>query len=195
MKYITLLLFLVSSLTAEDWRLRKDADGVRIYTRKTSESPVEQFRGTVHLSASVESVVSLIEDMESAPQWIHYCRLGKTLAKTPQGTYTYTITKLPWPMNDRDVVVLNKKSQDKSGIVTIDFTAAPEYIPNKENMVRISKLKGSWRLSPEKGGMVGVEYTVLSDPGGGISPWMTNMGIVDQPFKTLQNMKNMLNKQ
>ncbi len=188
-----LFFFILSGpVIAEEWKLGKNSDGISIFTRKTDQSSIEQFRGTVKIESSMAAAVALIQDMDSVQKWIHYSKSGKTLTKNGKSSLTYTITNLPWPLNNRDIVVNNTLTQSNDGTVTIKFEGAPDSYPVTENMIRIRKLTGDWVLVPAENHMVSVTYTVLSEPGGRIPSWVVNMGIVDQPFITLQNMRKMV---
>jgi len=51
-------------------------------------------------------------------------------------------------------------------------------------------LKGFWHLEEIEPNLTKVTYQVLADPKN-IPAWLVNSGVVDQPYETLLNLKNM----
>ena len=107
----------------------------------------------------------------------------------------YTLNNAPWPISDRDAVVLNTISHNKpQGSVTIYIEGKPSYIPEKPGIVRVKKIEGFWKFRQSENEITQVIYEVHSEPGGNIPSWLINQIVVTQPFNTLRNMKKMLNR-
>ncbi|MDH5655609.1 MAG: START domain-containing protein [Spirochaetia bacterium] len=177
------------------WNLKKDSNGVKVFTRKVQGFSIEEYRGEVEIQGSLEGLIKLVQDMPACSQWIEYCKEGKLIKKESNFiSYTYTETSLPWPMDNRDAVVKNILTLYPGGKgAKIDFTSSPNYIPPVSGIRRIQKIKGFWEFSKLENGNFKVTYQVLSDPEN-IPAWMVNMGIVDQPYITLKNMKTFIKK-
>ena len=67
--------------------------------------------------------------------------------------------------------------------------AVPNYIPGKEDFIRLKTAKGSWEITPLKDNKTQIKYQVMADPEGSLPPMIINMFIVDGPYTTLQNLK------
>ncbi len=179
------------------WEKAIDEDGVVIHTRKVEGQAFKEFRGRVRIKASLTSLVALITDMQAAPDWIDTCVKGKVLEQvSPTESYTYSLNNAPWPVADRDAVVHNRITQDPATrAVTITQTGVPDRIPKTKRVVRVKKLEGFWRLTPKEGGTVEVTYQVLNDPGGNLPAWLVNATATSQPFKTLKNMRTVVQRE
>ena len=151
----------------------------------------------MRIKASLASLIALVDDISTCPQWIDTCVEGRLLKRmSPAETYTHTINNAPWPVKDRDAVVHNRVSQDpENRNVTIHITGVPDYIPSRKGLVRVKMIKGFWKFMPMGNGLVEVVYQVHNDPGGGLPSWLVNSVVVTQPYNTLLNMKKMVSRQ
>lgn len=185
------LLLLAASLFAScEWKVRKNEEGITVSTKCSTESSIDEFRAVAVVGAKVERIAALIDDVSRAPEWIKYCKKGQLIKRLDaKHTIAYTINDLPWPLTDRDSAVLNIKSELAGGGVKIEFEARPEAVPKDDSLIRIKLLRGFWLLEPVEGGTK-VTYQVLSDPGN-LPAWMVNLGLVEQPFETMKNLKKM----
>jgi hypothetical protein len=178
------------------WELSKEGSGIEVYTRSVKDSGFKEYKGIMTLKASVSSLVALIDDISAYPQWIDTCIQGKRLKRvSPTESYNYTVNEAPWPISNRDAVVRNTVHQDSGTmVVTVDITGVPDFVPLKYDLVRVKEIRGFWRLRPTGKGEVEVVYQVHSEPGGKLPSWLVNAVVVDQPYRTLLNMKEMVRK-
>lgn len=179
---------LAVSLCAADWVERKHSNEIIVYTQKTSVSPIDKFKGVAVIHASIDKILPFIDDPKKCGEWIKYCKSGELLENLGGGaTITRTITNMPWPLTNRDTIAKNVKTV-QGGTVEIRFTSASSKFPEDSSLVRIKELDGYWRLKPLAANKTEVTYEVLSNPGN-LPAWLVNMGVVDQPFDTLSNLK------
>lgn len=198
----TLLLFIVFllqiSLEAQSakasWKLKKEVDEMKVYTRKTEGSNLEEIKVNFIVPASLMSVVALVNDVPASTEWVYACgeaRLVKQVSATE--SISYGRVSVPFPMSDRDYVVKSKLSQDaKTKEVFINTTHTSGHVANVEDCVRIPKMIIKWRIKPLAGQKVQIEYHLVSDPGGTIPDWVVNLAIDKGPVSSIKNMKEML---
>lgn len=192
--------FLVSSLdyphvTYADWELIKDEQGIKVYTRQLPDSAIKEFKGVTHIKTSLASLVALLDDAGSCKEWMHNCIKGEVLEKiSDKERYTYVVNDVPWA-TDRDIVVHSIISQDpEKKVVTIQLTGVADYKPPDADYVRVSKLKGFWRFTPDKNGVIEVVYQIHMEPGGWLPALLVDLVIVDTPFYTLLKMRDIVKK-
>ncbi len=173
------------------WTLVKNKKGVKVYTRKVDGIDFKEFKGVITLKTSLTSLVALVGDTESLPDWIENCAKVQLLNRVSEReTYAYTLSKAPWPVMDRDAVVHNLLAQDSdTGVITVRQTGKPDHIKPKKNIIRVKRIEGFWQFTPQEDGAVEVVYQVLSDPSGALPAWLVNSSVVSQPYKTLLKMK------
>ncbi|MFY0690096.1 MAG: START domain-containing protein [Cyclobacteriaceae bacterium] len=188
------LLYSFSSLAGVDeWTLRKDKEGIKIYTREAANTNIKEVKAELTITASIDDITKAIIDVENYSNWMENILNPKVLKRIGEnGYYLYYEMDAPWPTDDRDIVNLTTITRDDSGTTVISSSAKPDYIPKKKSVVRITLSEGSWELKPLDGGKVEITHVLLASPGGNIPDWVINMFIVNHPFETHLNLKNML---
>jgi ribosome-associated toxin RatA of RatAB toxin-antitoxin module len=180
-----------------EWILAKEQNGVKVYTRQVEGIAYKEFKGVITIKTSLASLVALVRDVESLPDWMKNCSVSKVLSQiNAHETYTYTLSKAPWPVKDRDSIIHSVISQAReTSVVTIRQASKPGYIKEKKDIIRVKRIKGLWQFSPQAGGEIEVVYQALSDPGGAVPVWLVNSTLVSQPYETLLNMRKVVQRE
>lgn len=188
---LTLSALALSSLADSEWKLEKDTDGVKVYTRVVEGSPLKEFKGITHLKTSLTSIVALLDDRAVAPSWIKDTRESSLIKKIDSSvSIAYNVTAAPWPVKDRDMVLKSVMTQNPETLaVRIDLNAEKDGKPEHKDRMRITKMNGHWEFNPQANGEVEVVYQVHADPAGSLPTWLVNSLVVDMPFHTLKNMQ------
>jgi ribosome-associated toxin RatA of RatAB toxin-antitoxin module len=187
---ILALLPLFFSGGQEDWVLKKDENGVAVYTRYAENSHLKEIRAVTVVESSLSAIVALLLDVKNYPHWIYACSESSTLnVINDHEAYHYQVTHLPWPLNDRDMIShFDIEQEEATRIVAITNSSEPDYIPDKKSIVRVKRVQSNYRLTPLGNGKVNVEFELFVDPGGSIPAWLINANIVMAPYKTTVSM-------
>jgi len=196
-KYRYLLLFLVplllSSTEPSAWQLKKDDNGIQIYTRKIDGSNFKEYKAETFINASIDEVVR--ELLYRAPNYtpsyeygINYLVQEKV---TGQRVY-YAKHKMPWPLKDRDVVSTIEVIQQNTSSAKIEIRATPEKFKYDKNVIRIKDIKGYWLIERFNKGVKLTQQLHL-DPRGNIPAFVSNSFILKGPFKLFSELKSKLN--
>ncbi len=189
-----LIFFATMPAFSQDWELKKEEDGIKIYTRLPEGSKLEEVRSTVRVKTSLSAFTALLKDVPGYTAWAYNCveaKLIEAINDTAQIYYSHT--SLPWPASDRDLVMRSSLKQDpQTLIIKTNTRCVPEMAEEKEGIVRVKTGKTSWTLTPIRGGFVDVDYFVSLDPGGNIPAWMVNYTIATGPLHALQTAKMLL---
>lgn len=179
-----------------DWILKKDENGIKVYTRYSPGSNLKEVRVVNTVRSSLSAIVAVLIETKNYPQWIYACGEAQTLKLlNDREQYQYSVTNVPWPFSDRDVVTHLKVEQDSvTGIVMVNCNGTPDYIPDKEGRVRVQHFQSGYKLTPLDSGMVKVEFELYVDPGGNIPAWLINANIVLAPYNTSAAMIDQLKK-
>lgn len=173
-----------------DWKLEKNKEGVAIYTRKTDKSAIREYKVLTTVDTDLKTFIKVITNTNDFNKWMENLETATTLEKVnEQEFYNYFTADLPWPLDDRDMIVNLKYDvdYDKGECIAISKTA-PDYIKRKKGYERLCKGKGKWVLK-QVGNQVQVMYTFAGDPGLPLPAWIINMFLVDGPFKTFVNLR------
>lgn len=188
----TFLIITSVGVKESSWELKKDSDGIAVYTKTESTSGLKVFRGVTEVKGSLSSLISLMKSVDDSPNWIYNCTEA-TLLKSDSfwEEYIYFRTEVRWPFRDRDAIVHLKLSQDPdTHIVTITMKGVPDYLPKTDKVVRMPIMDGYWQLAPVDGGRVIITYQMMSDPGKGIPDFLAKTNLINYPFETLLKLKS-----
>jgi len=188
------LLITVNSVMAQDneWALKKNKDGIEVYTRVDEESGLIEFKSTITLATNLETLLNVFNDVEGYTKWMADTKVSTVLEKiNANESYIYFEAQVPWPLENRDMPLYQKIEKTTNGIY-IYLTGVEDYIPHKKRITRIENAVGYWELTQIKNNQIRVKYGFLADPGLNIPNWIINLFIVDGPYKTLINLKEVV---
>lgn len=194
---LLLPLIIAISLSSNDsagWVLRKNKNGIAVYTRYAAGSNLKEIRVIDTVKSSLSGIVALLLDTKNYPTWVYRCSEYKTLKLiNDQEQYNYELINVPWPFSDRDVVTDSKITQDSlTKAVTINTIVAPNYLPEAHGIVRIKQYHSVYILTKLVSGKIRIDYTGYADPGGNIPAWLINSNIVTGPYNSTLSMNNRL---
>lgn len=185
----------VAALAGEnDWELKRDSDGIQVYTRDVPDSKYKAVKGTMTITAPLGAAVALIRDTSACAKVASLCKVSwihKTVSETE--LYVYSYNDLPWPVKDRDILVRALWSQDPSDLqVTMTAEAVSGMMDKNDRAVRLQQASFSWEISPLDDGRLQITTQAHVDPAGTIPALIINLLLVDSPFKTLANFRSVL---
>lgn len=172
------------------WRLEKNENGIKVYSRPMNGFDFREVRVVNKVKSTLAAIVAVIFDTKNYPKWVYGCSGTSTLKfLNDQEFYNYQVTDLPWPLSDRDVVSHFKVSQDPLTLkVTFAKTGMSDYIPDKEGMVRVQHFQSITVLTPLAGDSVQIELEMHLDASGNIPDWVVNENMVAAPYNSTVSM-------
>jgi hypothetical protein len=181
------------SFAHAEWKLEKDEAGIKVYLNEVKGSEIKAFKGVTTIKASMDTLLAIVKDTDNFDKWIHQCTEPKVLkAVNFHDTYSRQINDLPWPVDDREVVMFTAISKDSSKErIYISLEARPDYIPKNKDYVRVTKLNGFYLFNALPDGMTEVTWQQHTEPGGSLPVWLINALVVDIPFKSLEAMRTL----
>src|ERR1700761_958518 len=105
--FFCLMLFCWSAAVAQGkWELKKDENGIEVYTRKAATGNLKELRVVCELQATKAQLISILQDIGNYNDWV-YSNKKSVILKTinPDKVIYYTQSHLPWPIKDRDLIV------------------------------------------------------------------------------------------
>ena len=61
----------VSAVEQQNWKLQKDKNGIKVYTKEVPDSPMKAFKGTTLISGSLDQYEVLLRDVANFTEWMH----------------------------------------------------------------------------------------------------------------------------
>ena len=184
------------SAGANEWNLRKNENGIQVYSRKSETSSIDDLKIISVLPGTLSAVSALVIDANNFPNWIYSCKEGRILEQvSPTEQYQYQLLNAPYPVSDRDVVIHFTIRQDPATkIVYTKSIAVTGHLPVKKDAVRIPLFDGGYELQAMGNSQVKVTYLLKMDPGGSIPDWLVNMMIVTGPYESTFKMKEQVQR-
>lgn len=194
---LIILLFLMPGyLNAEDqWTLKKDSNGVKVYSTPSAGEDLIIFKGVTEINAPIEVVTEVVKDIPSYTQWYWQCKEARILKSDP-GKRTivfYFVSHPGWPVSDRDFIIYNTQVGDpKSGEVSFALgNITEDIVPRQEGIVRLKHVSGGWNIKKIDKNKTSVTLLIKTEPGGSVPKAVANMVMGDTPFNTLKELKRM----
>lgn len=154
---------------SNEWELKKDENGVKVYTLKTPGSTLLKVKADMQVATSLTSAVFLLRGDESTSDDFG----GKDFTvveriETPKLFMACYSAKhpMPPPFRTKEMVVMLNYAQDKATKkVEINVQAAPGRTPPSPNTSRVTHLNNIFRLTPLANGLIDWEITLDVDMG------------------------------
>jgi uncharacterized membrane protein len=180
------------------WQQVRDEAGIRVQRRMVEGSNLHEFQGRGVIDAPLTTVLAVLHDVGSAPEWMHKCAAAHVVQHIDdRHEVVYNRTAAPWPVSDRDAVLSSEAVFDaRTHEVRINFWSVTDpKEPPVRGVVRMPSLHGHWILSPVNGGRATqVEYQVHADPGGSLPGWIVNMASKEIPFQTIASLREQVKR-
>ncbi|MAX66841.1 MAG: START domain-containing protein [Bacteriovoracaceae bacterium] len=192
---LTIILFFLISFSCfakeENWVHLTRKNDIDVYSKKVKTSPIKFLRAQGIIQSSIENIVAILRNVENAVNWVP--NLGeRSYVKNISDTEAilYDISKMPWPVTDRDMVVHHKLSlsPDKKSLILSFHSVENELKPIQEGFVRAKIHRGKIIFTPKTKNTTYVSLTILVDPMGDIPKWVVNLLQVKLPYEFLMSL-------
>lgn len=194
---VTLLLVLCALATfgAPNWKLKKEENGIKIYTAHSDSSAVKLVRVELTMGATAEQLIAFMLDIPKQPEWLYNCETSRLLERiAPNEVIFYAEVSLPWPASNRDYCTHMTITQKQPGHATIHSYAVPDHLPAKPGKVRLKKSVAHWEIMPISATEIKIVYELNTDPGGSMPAWVTNMFIAKGPIASFQKVREIVKR-
>jgi hypothetical protein len=167
----------------ENWELRKESDGVRVFTRDSSLPGLKTVRAeTVIPVDDPYVIVALLDDVEATAELMDKVSFVEQLESEEPGTkHVHMVLDVPWPLKDRDIVAALTPLHDEEGQrLILTLTGNPGLIPVDRKYVRVPNFNSSYTLHYGLDGGVHVTLESTIDPGGSIPDGARGHGLLSR---------------
>ena len=177
-----------------DWTLKKEKDGIRIYTRKSASSAFDELKVETLLPGKMSTLAAVLLDIPDHINWVYNAKSASVIKKINESELIfYTQINAPFPATDRDLVVHLKIKQDPgTRLMTVTAKNVSGYVAPKPKVVRVALSDEVWSVTPIAHEMLKVEYYLRIDPGGSSPAWLLNLFLEKGPMESFTNLKDQL---
>ncbi|MCK4679192.1 MAG: hypothetical protein KAT48_13745 [Bacteroidales bacterium] len=185
----------VNTLAQKEWKLVKDKNEIKIFTRSIEGTKLKAYKGEAMISVNIEQLYNFLINVGNYHEWAYECKESTLISKVDDIEYIYySIYKMPWPFYDRDIVTkMDISSRNGEEYIIILETKLIEGIrEEKKNLVRIPEYYQKTTLIKQDNISVKMIIEGYLDPGGKIPIWIINMFLADGPYESIINIKEIL---
>lgn len=189
---------LLETINSSTCTIRFRNDWLKIFTCPLPSSAFLSFVGVATIDAPQHSVLSLLYDIESATEWVWKTREMRVLQEITEneGRVVYQLVSAPWPVSDRDIITRSTAFIDpETSEAFIKLECLPDFLPENDRYVRVRQLEGAWNILPLSENSCRVVFRLHIEPGGEIPSWLANIAVIDTPYHTLNNLKDMVKRE
>ncbi len=180
-----------SSYAQTEWQLKKDEDGIQVFTASTDSSAFKCIKVECTVKASPSQLVALLMDINKQHEWVYGSKSAEVIKVIKPNEFIFhSEVDVPWPYTDRDYIAHITVNQTSPEHLTIDSHSEPDMLPVKDGIVRVRKSSAHWDVTSLGKDLIKIVYTVSFDPAGSVPAWLTNMFVTKGPFQTFQKLKN-----
>lgn len=177
---VTTLLVARAAVADASWTRLHEEKGAVVETKKGGGSTLVKTTATLPRPAAAVRAVLL--DLERFPSWMPHLHGWRVLSREGETALAYGLHDLPWPFQPRDYVVRYVGQDLGDGTFVLEAKAAPgEGPPPTAGVVRLPKVRSTWRVVPRGADACTVEYTYDSDLAGVPEMLMTSAWKTEGP--------------
>ncbi len=194
-RYFNLLIVLLfyampSAIAAEKWDLKKDSEGIKIYTRTVPNSPHKALRATFTMKGTLDILQGILLDISKQTDWVYSTKTSSLVKRIGEHDLVYYSEKsMPWPVTNRDAVVRITITRSDANTMLVNAISVAGVVPDKKGIVRVPFSKVNWEVKVVNANTLSVVYEALVDPGGSIPAWVVNMFSTKGPFETFKSIR------
>ncbi len=195
-----ILIFLYSFLSYStvfaqgNWKLEKDKDGIKVWTRKQANSNLKEYKGVMVIPADMDNLITFFKNYKLFEKWMYKTDAGsaKLVKKTNDLDFVIRLTmSAPLVKSRESVTHFLINAPDAKGMVMINLNTVPDLLPPNNDYVRIPKMSGYWKLTPVDDAKIEITHQAPVVAGGSLPDVMANLGAVDAPYSMLANLRKL----
>jgi hypothetical protein len=191
------LILITLPVLGSNWDLIKEDNGIRVYSKSDPSSDFIEIKAVSEVESTIESFVALMNDVDNFKNWMHAAKEAKLIQRTGEFRYTYyLLSDLPWPAQDRDVVLsLSIHRDPQTRAVYTKSRNVDGVVNEKEGIQRIQSVRTSWRFVPDSENKIKIIFHTRVLPNVKLPEWLAQQIYHMGPYNTITNMRNMIRQQ
>jgi len=189
---ISVLLFVCIDMQAQAvWDLKKDKNGIKIYTANQDNSNFKSIKVEFSVDANFSQLLAVLFDIDKHHEWVYNTKSSELCKKVSDSELIYySQVSSPWPFSNRDFIAHLKVKKRSADVLTIESHTEPDYRACTGNCVRIRTSDSYWTITSVGANSLKIEYVIKFDPAGSVPAWLINMFVTEGPYVTFKNLKD-----
>ncbi len=184
------LAFTARPFAQSSWELKKDENGILIYSRSVKESKYKELKAVFDLPGTYDQLRSILNDVDNYKTWVYNTASSHLVErKSETEIIYYARISAPWPVSNRDFYSDTRIWMDTANHQMRLSSRSIDNFQATDNIVRIPFLRSEWVITAPSPGALHVEYTLSWDPGGNIPVFLANAFSTTGPLHSFSQLK------
>ncbi len=187
---VLFLAFIGHSFAQSAWELKKDENGILIYSRSVKESKYKELRAVFDLPGTYEQLRFILNDVNNYKNWVYGTASSYIVErKSETEIIYYSRISAPWPVSNRDFYSNTRIWMDSANHQMRLSSRNIDSFPSTDHIVRIPFLRSEWVITAPSPGTMHVEYKLSWNPGGEIPAFLANAFSTTGPLQSFSQLK------
>lgn len=146
------------------------------------------------MTGTLKKLIGILWDVGNNKNWVYNTKQSHIVKTINENEFLYYAeTHLPWPFSNRDMVIRMHFDLDTvRNILKVGARGEPDAVPEVNGKVRIRKFDATWDVRYDGASKLTITYVLELNPGGNISPGLSNPFATKGPFETFNNLSKLL---
>ena len=191
--FVVFLLLLIPAVlhakSGDNWTLRKEKNGIQVYTKKRTESNIYMYRVKTKINAPVQKVYEQVIDFRENLKYMELVDSLSFLNHREDISYiNYMRFDMPWPVTNREMVMEMDVHRHKDSIHLVS-NDLPGYVEQNTNYIQVEDFSEEWFIKYDENEKI-THITIQGwvNPGGDIPAWIVNLFSVRTPFRFISGI-------
>ena len=179
-----------------EWELRKDENGIKVYTKEKGDTHIYMYKVITSLPAKPEKIYRQVVDFRENLKYMELVDSLSFLVKQKDKRYrNYMHFDMPWPVKNREMVMEMNVRFTQDGIY-LESKNVAGILQNKKRTIPIDDFQEKWKIEKSING-AGSRITVTGwvNPGGAIPVWVVNLFSTRTPYRFISGIIQELKKE
>ncbi|WP_019987142.1 START domain-containing protein [Rudanella lutea] len=183
-------------LQTDHWKLEKDKNGIRVYSRPMPGSRRKEIKVNCELNGTMAQLVAFISDIDHYKEAVFRVEQAYLIKRiNDHEFYYYNETDMPWPTSNRDLVMhMTFQMDPATHTLHIRANNVSGMVPERKGVVRIPHWRSLWTVQQITPQRMRIEYLFQVDPGGDFPIWLANTLIASGPYQSFAGMEALLKR-
>lgn len=176
-----------------DCDLKKEKDGIKVYTCKSDTSKFRSLRAEFVIeNKSIEELKVFMFTVSYYLKWQYDAIEASMLKRESVDEMIYRVViDAPWPVDNREMIVQFSASIHDADHANFYINTIASDFPKNEDLVRIPYSQAQWDIV-RKNNSLHVTYSLNIDPGGSVPAFLINMAMAEGPYKSFKSLKHLI---
>jgi hypothetical protein len=179
-----------------EWELRKNKNGIKIYTKEREDTHIYMYKVVTSFAASPEKIYRQVVDFRENLKYMELVDSLKSLDHRKDKRYrNYMHFDMPWPVNNREMIMEMKVQFSQNGIY-LESNNVEGVLQNNEGTIPIKDFREKWKIEEDMNGNKSkITVTGWVNPGGAIPVWVVNLFSARTPYRFISGIIQELRKE